>query len=164
MNLKKTLVYVLCSLALFLVLAYGFVPQVLSGKIVNQSDISGWQGMAHEMMEWNSAHPDDQTAWTGSMFSGMPTATIHASTEGDWTQSLYDLLLTGRRPATYLFISLLGAWLLMLSFGVHPLLALGGAVAVTFCSYNLQIIQVGHNTKMQAIAFLPWVLASIIFT
>ena len=164
MNLKKTLVYVLCSLALFLVLAYGFVPQVLSGKIVNQSDISGWQGMAHEMMEWNSSHPDDQTAWTGSMFSGMPTATIHASTEGDWTQSLYDLLLTGRRPATYLFISLLGAWLLMLSFGVHPLLALGGAVAVTFCSYNLQIIQVGHNTKMQAIAFLPWVLSALSYT
>ena len=25
----------------FLVLAYGFVPQVLGGKIVNQSDISG---------------------------------------------------------------------------------------------------------------------------
>ena len=164
MNLKKTLVYILCSLAFFLVLSYGFVPQVLSGKIVNQSDISGWQGMAHEMMEWNSEHPDDQTAWTGSMFSGMPTATIHASTKGDWTQFLYDLLLTGRRPATYLFISLLGAWLLMLSFGVHPLLALGGAVAVTFCSYNLQIIQVGHNTKMQAIAFLPWVLAALSYT
>ena len=42
--------------------------------------------------------------------------------------------------------------------------AVGGAVAVTFCSYNLQIIQVGHNTKMQAIAFLPWVLAALVFT
>ena len=27
-----------------LVLSYAYVPQVLSGKIVNQSDISGWQG------------------------------------------------------------------------------------------------------------------------
>ena len=35
---------------------------------------------------------------------------------------------------------------------------------MTFCSYNLQIIQVGHNTKMQAIAFLPWVLAALVFT
>ena len=147
-----------------LVLAYAFVPQVLTGKIVNQSDISGWQGMAHEMMEWNSAHPDDQTAWTGSMFSGMPTATIHASTKGDWTQKIYDLLLLGRRPATYLFISLLGAWLLLLAFGVNPILAVGGAIAVTFCSYNLQIIQVGHNTKMQALAFLPWALAAFVFT
>ena len=160
---KKILLYAGIVL-FFLVLSYGFVPQVLSGKIVNQSDISGWAGMSHEMMEWNDAHPDDQTAWTGSMFGGMPTTTIHASTKGDWTQKLYDLLLTGKRPATYLFISLLGAFLLMLSLGISPLVAIGGAIAVTFCAYNFQIIQVGHNTKMQALAFLPWVLAAVIFT
>jgi len=162
--MKKNLIYCLCALLFFLVLSYATVPQVLGGKVINQSDISGWQGMAHEMMEWNAAHPDNPTAWTESMFGGMPTATIHAATDGDWTQKIYDFLLTGRRPATYLFISLVGAWLMMLAFGVHPLIALGGAVAVTFCSYNFQIIQVGHNTKMQAIAFLPWVLAALVFT
>lgn len=162
--MKKKIITFAGMVLAFLLLAYGFVPQVLGGKIVNQSDISGWQGMSHEMMEWNAAHPDDQTAWTESMFGGMPTTTIHASTKGDWTQPLYDLLLTGKRPATYLFISLLGAFLLMLSLGISPLLAAGGAVAVTFCAYNMQIIQVGHNTKMQAIAFLPWALAALIFT
>ena len=160
---KKLLLYAGIVVGL-LILSYAYVPQVLSGKIVNQSDISGWQGMSHEMMSWNAAHPDDQTAWTESMFGGMPTATIHASTKGDWTQKIYDFLLVGRRPATYLFISLLGAWLLMLALGIHPLIAVGGAIAVTFCSYNLQIIQVGHNTKMQALAFLPWVLAALIYT
>ena len=35
---------------------------------------------------------------------------------------------------------------------------------MAFCSYNFQIIQVGHNTKMQAIAFMPWVLAALIYT
>ena len=161
--MKKKIFIYLGIVVGFLVLSYAFVPQVLSGKIVNQSDISGWQGMSHEMMEWNAAHPDDETAWTESMFGGMPTTTIHASTKGDWTQSLYDLLLTGKRPATYLFISMLGAFLLLLSFGINPWLAAGGAVAVTFCSYNFQIIQVGHNTKMQAIAFLPWVMAALVF-
>ena len=162
--MKKKILYFFCIIIGMLVLSYAYVPQVLDGKIVNQSDISGWQGMSKEMMDWNSAHPDDPTAWTESMFGGMPTATIHAATDGDWTQKIYDFLLTGRRPATYLFISLVGAWLLMLAFGVHPLIAVGGAVAVTFCSYNLQIIQVGHNTKMQAIAFLPWVLAALVYT
>jgi len=161
--MKKILTY-LGIVVLFLVLAYGFVPQVLDGKIVNQSDISGWQGMAHEMLAWNQNHPDNETQWTESMFGGMPTATIHPSTKGDWTQPLYDLLLTGKRPATYLFISLLGAFLMMLAFGVSPLVAVGAAIAVTFCSYNLQIIQVGHNSKMQALAFLPWVLAAVVFT
>lgn len=162
-KLKKTLFCVGAAL-FFLVLAYAFVPQVLSGKIVNQSDISGYVGMSHEMNEWNAAHPKDQTSWTNSMFSGMPTTTISAPRQGDWTQKVYDALLTGKRPATYLFISLLGAFLLMLSLGIDGLLAVGGAVAVSFCSYNMQIIQVGHNTKMQAIAFLPWALAAFIFT
>ncbi|MBR5397897.1 MAG: hypothetical protein IK145_08620 [Bacteroidales bacterium] len=150
--------------AFFLVLAYAFVPEVLSGKIVNQSDITGFKGMSREASVWNASHPDDPARWTGSMFGGMPTTSFMPSSEGDWTQSLYDLMMTGKRPATWLFISLLGAFLLMLSLGINKFLAIGGAVAVTFCSYNLQIIQVGHNTKMQALAFLPWVLAAVIFT
>ena len=47
--------------ALFLALSYGFVPQVLEGKIVDQSDISGYVGMSHEMTQWNKEHPDNPT-------------------------------------------------------------------------------------------------------
>lgn len=149
---------------LFLALAYGFVPQVLSGKIVNQSDITGFTSMSREASQWNKDHPEDEARWTDSMFGGMPTTSFMPSHKGDWTQPVYNFLMTGKRPATYLFISLLGAFLLMLSLGINTLLSIGGAIAVTFCSYNLQIIQVGHNTKMQALAFLPWVLAAVIFT
>ena len=163
-KLLKNIGIALGAIVLFLVLSYGFVPQVLQGKIVNQSDISGYVGMSHEMDAWNKAHPDDPTYWTGSMFGGMPTTAISTQNGGDYTQVLYDLLLTGKRPATYLFIALLGAFLLMLSLGISWPLALGGAVAVAFCSYNFQIIQVGHNTKMQAIAFFPWVLAALVYT
>ena len=162
--MKKNILICLGIVLGFLVLSYAFVPEVLEGKVVNQGDISGWQGMAHEKISWDKAHPGQSAAWTGSMFSGMPTASIQSSTKGDWTQPLYDLLLTGKRPATYLFISLLGAFLMFLAFGVHPLVAAGGAIAVTFCSYNIQIIQVGHNTKMQALSFLPWVFAAVVFT
>ncbi len=162
--MKKNLLICLGIVLGFLALSYAFVPEVLGGKVVNQSDISGWQGMAHEKQVWEKEHPGQTAEWTGSMFSGMPTASIQSSTKGDWTQTLYNLLLTGKRPATYLFISLLGAFLMMLAFGVHPLVAAAGAIAVTFCSYNIQIIQVGHNTKMQALAFLPWVFAALVYT
>ena len=163
-DLIKKLGIALGAIALFLALSYGFVPQVLEGKIVNQSDISGYVGMSHEMTQWNKAHPDNPTYWTDSMFGGMPTTAISTQNKGDYTQWIYDALLTGKRPATYLFIALLGAFLLFLALGVSWPLALGGAVAVAFCSYNFQIIQVGHNTKMQAIAFMPWVLAALVFT
>ena len=161
--MKKIGIYVGIVL-LFLVLAYGFVPEVLTGKIVNQSDITGYRSMSQEAVAWNNTHPDDPTYWTDSMFGGMPTTSFVPSSDGDWTQSLYSLLMKGKRPANWLFISLLGAFLLMLSLGVDKVLAIGGAVAITYCSYNFQIIQVGHNTKMQAIAFLPWALAAVIFT
>ena len=161
--LKKILIYAGIVL-MFVMLAYGFVPQVLEGKIVNQSDIASWKGMANEAVTHNSAHPEDPTAWTNSMFGGMPTTATIDDFQGDWTQKIYKFLLTGRRPATYLFLALLGGFLLMLAMGINGILAVAGAIAVAFCSYNMQIIQVGHNTKMQAIAYFPWVLAAVIFT
>lgn len=149
---------------LFVVLAYGYTPQVLDGKIVNQSDIASWKGMANEAMTYNKANPDDPTAWTNSMFGGMPTTATIDSFEGDWTDTIYDFFLTGKRPASYLLLALIGGFLLMLSLGTSKIIAVAGAIAIAFCSYNMQIIQVGHNTKMQAIAYFPWVLAGVIFT
>ncbi len=160
----KSIAIALGVVAFFLALSYGFVPQVLQGKIVNQSDISGYVGMSHEMTEWNKAHPDNPTYWTDAMFGGMPTTAISTQNEGDYTEWIYKLLFMGKRPATWLFIALLGAFLLFLALGVSWPLAVGGAVAVAFCSYNFQIIQVGHNTKMQAIALMPWVLAAVVYT
>ena len=162
-TIRKILAYAGIIL-LFAVIAYGFVPQVLSGKIVNQSDIASWKGMANEAMTHNAAHPEDPTAWTNSMFGGMPTTAYIDDFDGDWTQKIYKFLLTGRRPGSYLFLALVGAFLLMLSMGMNGIVAVAGAIAVAFCSYNFQIIQVGHNTKMQAIAYFPWVLAGVIFT
>ena len=161
--LKKIGIYAGIIL-IFAGISYGYMPQLLDGKIVNQSDISGWKGMAHEALEHNKANPEDPTAWTNSMFGGMPTTAMIDDFDGDWTKPLYRLIMFGKRPASYLFVTLLGAFLLMLSMGVSKVLAVAGAIAVAFCSYNLQIIQVGHNTKMQAIAFFPWVLAGVIFT
>ena len=161
--LKNILIYAGIVL-LFAGIAYGFVPQVLQGKIVDQSDIAGWKGMANEATTHNKANPDNQTAWTNSMFGGMPTTAIIDNFEGDWTKPIYKALMLGKRPASYLFVTLIGAFLLMLSMGTRKIVAVAGAVAMAFCSYNMQIIQVGHNTKMQAIAFFPWVLAGVIFT
>ena len=161
--IKKILVYAGIIL-FFAVISYGFVPQVFEGKVVNQSDIASWRGMAHEAVTHNAAHPDDPTAWTNSMFGGMPTTAMIDQFEGDWTQKIYHYLFKGLRPANYLFITLIGAFLLMLAMGMNGIVAVAGAIAVAFCSYNMQIIQVGHNTKMQAIAYFPWVLAGVIYT
>ena len=160
--MKKFLKYLLPVVA-FIFIAYGYSPQVLKGKIVDQSDISSWEGMAHEIITHNDANPDDHTLWTNSMFGGMPANSIQVIYRGDFTKYLYDILFTGERPASHLLISLIGGYLLMLAFGMSIPLAVLGAIAITFCSYNMQIIQVGHNAKMVAIAFMPWVLGAIVY-
>ena len=162
-NLTKWLPYI-CALPLFVGLSYAYAPQVLSGKMVNQSDIASWHGMANEIVSYNKAHPNEApTLWTNAMFSGMPAFTISVIYKGDITKYLYDLLFWGERPPSYLIISLIGGFLLLLAFGVNPWLAMAGAIGISFCSYNFQIMQVGHNSKMVAIAFMPWVLAAVTY-
>ena len=106
----------------FLLLAYMTVPQVLSGKVVNQSDIVGYHSMAKETSNFNNANPGDTPRWTGSMFGGMPNTSFSSSSDGDLTSDLYWFMLKGKRPANWLFISLLGAFLLMLALGVDKFL------------------------------------------
>ena len=164
-KLKCCLPY-LFAILFFYVIAYIFSPQVLQNKIVQQSDIDSWRGMANEIVTYNKANPDkDPALWTNSMFSGMPANTISVIYEGDYTDTIYNFIhkVTGVRPPSYLIIAMVGAFLMFLAFGVNIWLAIVGAIAVGFCSYNLQIIQVGHNTKMVAIAFMPWVIASVIY-
>ena len=161
-DFKKILPYVGIILT-FLCISYAFTPQVLKGKVVNQSDISSWKGMAHEIIEYNENNPNDRALWTNSMFGGMPATSISVVYEGDYTQPLYNALFWGARPASYFFLCMVGGFLLMLAFGCNVWLAALGGIAMAFCSYNMQIMQVGHNSKMVAIAFMPWVLAAVVY-
>ena len=160
-GIKKWIAYPV-AVVLFLLLAYGFVPQIFQGKVLNQGDITAWEAMAKEAKDYNQTH-DDEALWTNSMFSGMPTLTINKVTRGNYTRIISRVLEAGAAPASYLFLSLLGGFLLFLALGINPWIAILGGVAVTFCSYNMQIIQAGHVTKMIAIAYMPWVLASMAF-
>ena len=55
--LLKRIGIVVGIVAFFLTLSYAFVPQVLDGKIVNQSDISGYIGMSLTREMWMSPVP-----------------------------------------------------------------------------------------------------------
>ena len=164
-KLKCCLPY-LFAILFFYAVAYIFSPQVLQNKVVQQPDIDSWRGMANEIVNYNKANPDkDPALWTNSMFSGMPANTISVIYDGDYTDGIYKFIhkVTGVRPPSYLIIAMIGAFLMFLAFGVNIWLAVIGAIAVGLCSYNIQIIQVGHNTKMVAIAFMPWVIAAVVY-
>ena len=152
----------LVAFILFIVIAYAYFPALFEGKIVMQSDISSWRGAANEIIQFRE-QTGEEPLWTNSMFSGMPTTMISTEYKGNYLKNVYDGLFVGPRPASYLILGFVSFYLLLLAFGVNPWLSIVGALAFGFCSYNFQILQVGHNAKMVAISLMPMVLASVVF-
>lgn len=150
------------AVILFIIIGYAYFPDMFEGKVISQSDISSWKGAAGEIHKYKAATGKD-ALWTGSMFGGMPSTTISIYNPGNYTSFINKLLNSFKTPAAWLIISMIGFYLLLLCYKINHWLAVAGAIAFALCSYNFEIIQVGHATKMAAISYMPWVLAGIIY-
>jgi len=160
-NIRQIYPHLLVVLV-FTCISYIYFPEILEGKVINQSDISSWKGAAREIQQYRNT-TGEEALWTGSMFSGMPSTTISQNYSGNYTAFLFKILQMLKTPAGWLIIAMFGFYLLLLCFKINRWLAAAGAIAFAFCSYNFEIIQVGHATKMNAIAYMPWVLAAIVY-
>jgi len=67
-------------------------------------------------------------------------------------------------PSGLLFLSMLSFFILMITLRIHPLVALAMSIASGLVSYNLQLLEAGHNSKMAAIAYMPLVVAGVLLT
>lgn len=150
------------TIGAFFMLALGYFGPVLQGKHLKQQDIMQYKGMAQEMVEHREAYDGDEPLWTGSMFSGMPAYQIGVVWK-DNALNWADAVLHGflPRPASFLFLYLMGMFVLLLCLRVNPWLALVGAVAYAFSSYFLIIIEAGHNSKATAVGYMPMVLGGL---
>lgn len=157
----KRLVPVLAALALFYALSLVYFSPMLEGKQLNQHDIKQWMGMAHEVDEYRET-TGEEALWTGSMFSGMPAYQISVK----WTANLLsyaDKLFHGflPRPANFLFLYLIGMFVLLRILKVDPWLSVVGAIAFAFSSYFFVILPAGHTSKANAIGYMPMVLGGL---
>ncbi len=158
----KTLLPIFVAIAAFFVLTLGYFSPLLEGKRLVQSDIVHYTGAAQEMQEHRAATGGEDPLWTGSMFSGMPTYQIGVTWQANalsWLDKLFSGFLP--RPASFVFLYLVGMFILLLCLRVRPWLALVGAVAYAFSSYFLVIIQAGHNSKAVAVGYMPMVLGGL---
>ena len=146
----------------FIVIAVIYFYPVLSGKQILQSDIAQYTGMAKEQNDFRNEY-HDEPYWTNSAFGGMPTYQLGAKYPHNYIKSLDSALRFLPRPADYLFLYFLGFYLLLMSLRIKPLQAFFGALAFGFSTYLIIILGVGHNAKAHAIAYIPMVLAGIIF-
>ena len=147
----------------FTVLSLAFFSPVVQGKKIYQSDIVQYTGMAKQQLDFKK-DTGRETYWTNSAFGGMPTYQLGAKYPYNFIKKLDLSLRFLPRPADYLFLYLMGFYILLLSFRIDFRMAVLGALAFGFSTYLIIIIGVGHNAKAHAIAYMPLVLSGILLT
>lgn len=167
LDLKKLMPYI-AGVALFAILTLVFFRPLLSGKELKQGDIDRHKGMSKEIVDFRE-RTGQEPLWTNSMFGGMPAYQISTLYPGNWLgfldgtskhSGLFKLFLP--HPSGYMFMYFLGFFILLLCLKVDPWLAVVGAIAYALSSYFLIIIEAGHNSKANALGYLPALIGGII--
>ena len=144
----------------FIALSLAMHYPVLQGKALLQSDTQQYKGMSRQLQE-NRTEKGEELYWVDNAFGGMPTYQLGAKYPYDLLTPIHKLFRLLPHPTYLMFLYFLGAYLFLLSFGFRPSYAVLGALAYGLSTYLLIIIQVGHNTKAQALGYLPFVFAAV---
>lgn len=152
---------VLAAIAVFVLLALGYFSPVLDGKRLVQGDIRQFKGMSEEIVEHRAAY-GEEPLWTESMFAGMPAYQISVRWSAE-VLSFLDRMFHGflPNPAGFLFLYLIGMFILLRCLRVDAWLCVVGAIAFAFSSYFIVILEAGHNTKAEAVGYMPMVLGGL---
>lgn len=160
-NWLKTLLPHIIVVVAFLVLAVLYCKPALDGKVLGQSDVIQWKGMAKESLDYKEKH-GITPLWTTSMFGGMPTYQISSESPYNYGQIIPIILtLNLPKPINVLFLAALTFYILCIVLRVNPWIGFIGAVAYAYSSYMPIILSAGHDTKSVALAYLPGVIAGI---
>ena len=163
MNFTKIKSHALIVL-LFALISFAYFSPLLEGKRIDGHDVKTWIGMSKEISDYRE-NTGEEALWTNSLFSGMPAYQISVKYSANLIKYVDKVISLGfPRPANLLFLYLLGFYFLLVSLNVDYRIAAIGAIAYAFSSYFFIIIQAGHMTKAHAIAYLPMVVAAVIYT
>lgn len=164
MNWFKKLLPDLVVILFFAVIAFlYFFPAVTEGRILAQHDAVAGIGSGREMQEYLEK-TGERTRWTNSIFGGMPTYQMAPSYDSTNTlgfiQQVYHLFLP--TYVWYVFVMLLGFYILLRAFDFKVWMASLGAVLWAFSSYFFIIIAAGHIWKLMTLAYIPPTIAGMV--
>ncbi len=160
----------LCStlgvVALFAAISWAFfMPNDLQGDVLAQHDVM--QGVANGeegMQYWYRT--GEIPRWTDALFGGMPTFQIRPTYESSsWVSWVGGLLTLGfPAPVSYLFLLMLGFYLLMRALRCEWYYSAIGAIAYAFSTYFVILIGAGHIWKLLTLCYIPPTIAGIVWT
>ena len=162
MKISTKLIPYVFALAIFVLASVIYFHPILKGQKLQQSDITQFRGMVKEINDYRS-DKNSEPYWTGASFSGMPSYQISAYYPNDLVRVLDQTLRFLPRPADYTFLYFLSFFVLMMALKVNWRLAIFGALSFGFSTYLIIIFGAGHNAKAHAIAYMPLVLAGVLW-
>lgn len=165
MNLLKKLLPDIVAVVLFIVISFAyFYPAVTEGRVLAQHDTTAGIGAGQEAKAFQE-QTGETTRWTNALFGGMPTYQISPSYPSSRTlngiQNLYHLYLPG--CTWYVFILLIGFYILLRAFNFKVWMSALGAIIWAFSSYFFIIIAAGHIWKLVTLAYIPPTIAGMVW-
>ncbi len=148
----------------FLIISFFYFATPLSeGLVLGGHDSVASIGCGQEGLE-HLAATGERSRWTGAVFSGMPTYQIApAYDSGKLLNALYGVYGLGTSGVlNYVFLYLLGFYILLRVLSLRPWVAAVGAIAWAFSSYFFIIIAAGHIWKVMTLALIPPTIAGMI--
>jgi hypothetical protein len=150
-------------LAAFVVLMFAYFSPEFDGHNIKQHDVQQFKGMAQETIAFRERTGGEEPLWTNSMFGGMPTTQISILYTGNiFQRSLIGLQNTIGVPSAIFLMHLIGFYILAMCLGLRPIVGFIGAVAFGLASYEIVILQAGHNSKAMTVALMAPVLGAFI--
>lgn len=164
MNSIKRLLPDVAVIVFFAVISFVyFYPAVTEGRILSQHDSVAGIGAGQEGQEYLE-RTGERTRWTNSIFSGMPTyqmaPSYHSTGLLKGVEKLYHLYLP--TYVWYVFVMLLGFYILLRAFNFKVWMSALGAVLWAFSSYFFIIIAAGHIWKFITLAYIPPTIAGMV--
>ncbi len=151
-------------LAFFLILTMTYFSPIYEGYTIKQHDVEQHKGMANEIIQHREIY-GEEPMWTNSMFGGMPAIQISMLYKGNIFQSLkagFNSLMGG--PSGIFMLHLLGFYIMAMCMRIKPIIAVFGSVAYSLASYEIVILQAGHNSKAVAMALMAPVVGAFIMS
>ena len=141
-----------------------FMGPIRDGLVLTGQDHSAAVGSNVEMEQYRATHHGERSRWTNTLFSGMPTYQMSPSYPSTDTlshiESIYQLGLPA--VAAYIFMMLLGFYIMLRAFDFRVWMAALGAVMWAFSSYYFIIIAAGHIWKLLTLSFIPPTIAGMV--
>ena len=128
------------AVVLFMAISLAYFAPQLQGRRVAQHDREQWLGTARELIDYRDS-TGRESLWTTTLFGGMPSILVSQGYPKNVVEIVDRGLQFLGRPASYIFLTMLGFYILLLVVGVNPWLAIPGAVAYGLSTYFIAVFR-----------------------